>query len=157
MHVIALRFTLASIALIGISLVCTADEGDGAPTDSGSGLTVDEKESWKLVNAHCGSCHSGRLLAQHSLDRDGWLKTIRRMQSEESLWDLGDSEALILDYLTENYGTNESRSGKRLRRVPLRQEPIEQNDETDKDDVSNDKNDPDIDDEVTTSPSPVKM
>lgn len=129
MHAIAWRFTLASFALVSISLVGTADEGGGALTDSVSGLKIDEKEIWKLARANCGSCHSGRLLAQQSLDRDGWLEAIRRMQSKENLWDLGDSEELILDYLSENYGKNESRSNKRVRRAPLNQQPIEHDNE----------------------------
>ncbi|MCY3883309.1 MAG: hypothetical protein OXG24_00145 [Gammaproteobacteria bacterium] len=150
MLAIALRFTLASLAMVGISLACVADESNSVPIDSKSGLKVDENEIWKLVNAHCGSCHSGRLLAQHSLDRSGWLETIRRMQSDENLWDLGDSEAQILDYLSENYGRNESRSDKRVRRAPLDQQPIEHDEDVEKDEVSTDRSDSNPQAEETT-------
>lgn len=54
MHVIALRFTLASLALVGTSWVCDADDIDSRPTDPECGLKLDTEYNWKLVNAHCG-------------------------------------------------------------------------------------------------------
>ena len=59
------------------------------------------------------------------MSREDWQKNIRRMQSDESLWDLGDAEEPILDYLSDIYGTNESESTQRVRRPPLNQGPIE--------------------------------
>lgn len=124
MHAIALRFTLVSFVIAGLSLVCVADKVSSPTIDSESGLKIDAEENWKLVQAHCGSCHSGRLLAQHSLGREDWLKSIRRMQSDENLWDLGDAEAVILDYLSESYGPIEGESTQRIRRPLLNQSPI---------------------------------
>lgn len=121
----ALRFTLVSFVIAGFSLVCVADEVASPTIDSESGLKIDAEENWKLVQAHCGSCHSGRLLVQQSLSREDWLKSIRRMQSNENLWELGDAESTILDYLSENYGTSENESAQTIRRPLLNQSPIE--------------------------------
>ena len=129
MLAIGLRSTLVSLAVAGFSLACVADESPSASIDLGSGLQIDAEENWKLVKANCASCHSGRLLAQHSMSREAWLKSIRRMQSEENLWDLGDTEAAILDYLSEIYGPTEGESTRRIRRPLLNQTPVESDSE----------------------------
>ena len=49
---------------------------------------------------------------QNRLSRDGWLSAIRWMQKSEGLWDLGADEAVILDYLSQNFTPAES--GRRL-------------------------------------------
>lgn len=59
------------------------------------------------------------------MSREDWQKNIRRMQTDENLWDLGDAESAILDYLSINYGTNENESAQRVRRPLLNQGPIE--------------------------------
>ena len=145
MLVIGSRFTLASFLVAGLSLACMAEEAESVTIDERTGLTVDAADDWVLVNVHCGSCHSGRLLAQHRLDREGWLKAIRRMQSKENLWDLGKDEATILDYLTTFYGASEERSKHRARRAPLNQPPIQSADEpateTETDDTENEDED----------------
>ncbi|WP_162342238.1 hypothetical protein [Cyclobacterium salsum] len=60
-------------------------------------------EGLSLVIAHCTACHSAKLVTQNRADREGWEKMIRWMQRTQNLWDLGEQEAAILDYLSENY------------------------------------------------------
>lgn len=66
-----------------------------------TGLIADE--GLRLVIAHCTACHSSKLVTQNRADREGWEKMIRWMQRTQNLWDLGEQEAAILDYLSENY------------------------------------------------------
>ncbi len=124
MHAIGLRYTLASLLVCGIAFLCMAEETEvSSPiTDPDSGLYIDDEENWKLVRNNCASCHSGRLLAQHRLDSKGWLKSIQRMQAEEELWDLGDAQPKILDYLVYFYGNESSSSTQRVRRAQLVQQ-----------------------------------
>lgn len=152
MHAIALRSTLVSFVFAGFSLVCVADEVESPTIDSESGLKIDAEENWKLVRAHCSSCHSGRLLAQHSMSREDWQKNIRRMQSDESLWDLGDAEEPILDYLSDIYGTNESESTQRVRRPPLNQGPIESDGDAEQVESSQNENQTSVETEGSKPP-----
>ena len=118
MRAIASQFTLASLFFVGLTVFCWAND-EAAETDSKSGLRIDAKEHWKLVKAHCSSCHSERLITQQQLDRVNWLKSIRRMQSEENLWDLGASETKILDYLVTYYSATDKPRNQRVRRAQL--------------------------------------
>ena len=62
-----------------------------------------EGENLQLVINNCTSCHSAKMVTQNRATRDGWLTMIRWMQETQNLWDLGDSEPLILDYLAKYY------------------------------------------------------
>jgi len=62
-----------------------------------------EAEGLPLVIAHCTGCHSGKLITQNRLSKDGWQETIRWMQKTQNLWDLGEDEKIIVDYLSKNY------------------------------------------------------
>ena len=57
----------------------------------------------KLVIATCTRCHSAKLVTQNRATREGWKNMIRWMQQTQNLWDLGENEDLILDYLAKNY------------------------------------------------------
>ena len=70
-----------------------------------------EAEGLPLVIAHCTGCHSGKLITQNRLSKDGWQETIRWMQKTQNLWDLGEDEKMIVDYLAKNYAP--SRKGRR--------------------------------------------
>jgi len=52
---------------------------------------------------HCTPCHSAQLVTQNRMTKEGWLSTIRWMQETQNLWDLGESESIILEYLATNY------------------------------------------------------
>lgn len=73
-----------------------------------------EGEGMQMVIANCTGCHSARLITQNRADKQGWLNMIRWMQETQNLWDLGDNEELILDYLSGNYAPDH-----RGRRAPL--------------------------------------
>ena len=73
--------------------------------DETTGLIVDKHLD--LVVAHCTGCHSSKLITQFHTDRQGWLEKIRWMQQKQKLWDLGESEPKILDYLAKNYPPSE--------------------------------------------------
>lgn len=75
----------------GIHLATGFREGDGLP----------------LVIAHCTPCHSAELVTQNRMTREGWEGTIRWMQQTQNLWDLGENEAAILDYLATYYAPEE--------------------------------------------------
>jgi hypothetical protein len=81
-----------------------------AEIDPGSGLI--KADGWELVNAHCGACHSHRLVTQQRGDAEFWLSTIRWMQRTQNLWDIpGSQEQTLIDYLSEHY--NETEWGRR--------------------------------------------
>lgn len=70
--------------------------------DPTTGLIIDE--GLDLVRAHCTACHSSKLITQFGGTRDAWIEKIRWMQHTQNLWDLGESEPPILDYLVKHYG-----------------------------------------------------
>ncbi|MBL4593223.1 MAG: monoheme cytochrome C [Flavobacteriales bacterium] len=73
--------------------------------DLESGLIVDE--GYEVVRGTCGACHSLSLVTQNSATREGWKDVIVWMQKTQKLWDLGESEVVILDYLEKNYAPKE--------------------------------------------------
>jgi len=83
---------------------------------NGSHLTTGfaEDENLQLVIGNCTSCHSAKLVTQNRATRDGWKSMIEWMQETQGLWELGDNEPLILDYLAKHYGPK-----KQGRRAPL--------------------------------------
>ncbi len=67
-----------------------------------------------LVISNCTACHSAKLITQNRSSREGWQSMIRWMQESQKLWDLGENEEAILDYLAKNYAPDQ-----KGRRVPL--------------------------------------
>ena len=57
----------------------------------------------ELMRAHCTGCHSSKLVTQYRASREVWLEKIRWMQRTQNLWDLGEAEPKILDYLAKHY------------------------------------------------------
>ncbi len=72
-------------------------------------------ENYELVIAHCTACHSSKIILQYGASRETWLEKIRWMQQYHKLWDLGESEPKVLDYLAKYYPP----STKISRRKPL--------------------------------------
>jgi hypothetical protein len=60
-------------------------------------------EGLMTVVTHCTACHSASLVTQNRMSREGWEQTIRWMQKTQNLWELGDNEVVILDYLSAHY------------------------------------------------------
>lgn len=73
--------------------------------DLGSGLIAEG--DYLIVKATCTACHSGKLVTQNRATREGWEEMIRWMQRTQKLWDLGEQEPIILDYLAEHYAPEE--------------------------------------------------
>ena len=69
-------------------------------------------EGLPAVKANCLSCHSAKLITQNRFTRDGWHAKIVWMQKTQGLWDLGENEPAILDYLAEYYAP-EARASRR--------------------------------------------
>tara|TARA_R110002051_G_scaffold276828_1_gene338185 strand:- start:9 stop:524 length:516 start_codon:yes stop_codon:yes gene_type:complete len=69
----------------------------------------------ELVKANCTACHSSALILQNRFTREGWHSKIEWMQETQGLWELGNNESIILDYLAANYAPEAPRG----RRVPL--------------------------------------
>jgi PDZ domain-containing secreted protein len=66
-----------------------------------TGLIADE--GLNLVIAHCTGCHSAKLVTQNRFNKEGWTRVIRWMQETQNLWDLGESEEAIVEYLSNHY------------------------------------------------------
>lgn len=60
-------------------------------------------EGLMTVIGNCTSCHSAKLLTQNRMTAERWVETIRWMQEKQGLWDLGENEAVIVNYLVTNY------------------------------------------------------
>ncbi len=65
-----------------------------------------DSEGLQVVIASCTACHSAKLITQNRATREGWVSMIRWMQATQNLWDLGESEEVIVKYLSENYAPN---------------------------------------------------
>ncbi|MDG1571559.1 monoheme cytochrome C [Robiginitalea sp. M366] len=61
------------------------------------------EEGYMTVVNNCTNCHSARLVTQNRMSRESWEATIRWMQQTQNLWDLGNNEEIILNYLATNY------------------------------------------------------
>ena len=100
-----------------------AEEDSAAETTSTAGNSVQPgtgeliaDTGWELVNAHCSGCHSLSLVTQNRMSRSNWISIIRWMQKKQGLWELGNNEAIIVDYLEKNYGVAD---------VPWRRKPLD--------------------------------
>lgn len=87
---------------------------DTTKMDPETGLIVDE--NLYMVKAQCTGCHSTKLISANHFTRDGWKQKIRWMQANHNLWELGETEKQVLDYLEKNYAPVQVVS----RRAPLK-------------------------------------
>ena len=62
-----------------------------------------EGEGLMTVVNNCTNCHSAKLVTQNRMSKEGWLATIRWMQETQNLWDLGNNEEIIVNYLATYY------------------------------------------------------
>lgn len=88
---------------------------DTVKIDRESGLI--DAPNLMLVKAQCTACHSTKLIMQHRFTRAGWTERIRWMQKYHKLWDLGETEKPVLDYLSMHYGPSPTKA--QGRRAPL--------------------------------------
>lgn len=114
---IAVSFLLMSLFAAAISkseknsLIRSSAPYSIDSVDAETGLALDP--NFTLIKAHCTGCHSPKLILQHRFTRDEWLSKIRWMQRNHKLWDLGDSEKIVLDYLAKNYAPSQSAYSRR--------------------------------------------
>ena len=74
--------------------------------DIASGLIV--AAGFAEVRSNCTNCHSAKLITQNRMSRDAWRHTIVWMQTTQGLWDLGDKQTIILDYLSTHYAPEDA-------------------------------------------------
>jgi len=87
---------------------------DTLKKDPETGLIVDK--DLYMVKAQCTSCHSSKLIMANHFTRDGWKQKIRWMQANHNLWELGETEKQVLDYLEKYYAPTQTYA----RRQPLK-------------------------------------
>ncbi len=88
-----------------IEVVETVAEVDDNLIENGIHVKTGLKdgESLMLVVQNCTACHSAKIITQNRADREGWKNIIKWMQETQNLWQLGDNEEKIIDYLVTNY------------------------------------------------------
>ncbi|MCW5516289.1 monoheme cytochrome C [Muriicola sp. Z0-33] len=100
------------VAIIGVYFADKSDEEyvavseeDPNRIENGIHLRTGLVEAEGLMETvtNCTSCHSAKLLTQNRLSKEGWVSAIRWMQETQNLWDLGDNEEIIVNYLAKNY------------------------------------------------------
>jgi len=62
-----------------------------------------DDEGLLIVIGNCTACHSAQLITQNRMNKEQWDATIRWMQESQNLWDLGDNQEVIVNYLVKNY------------------------------------------------------
>jgi hypothetical protein len=93
----------APTAVETLPAAATAVDPKGVMVDAETGLAIDD--NMVLVKGQCTVCHNSKLILQSHFDRDKWVERIRWMQRTQKLWDLGETEKPILDYLVKHYGS----------------------------------------------------
>ncbi len=63
---------------------------------------IDAEGLMTVVN-NCTNCHSSKLVIQNRMNEERWNATIKWMQETQNLWDLGDQQEVIVNYLVANY------------------------------------------------------
>lgn len=95
------------LAVLACARTALADDPE---TDPATGLVM--APGWELVRAHCGACHSYRLVTAQRGDAGFWIDAIRWMQRTQNLWPLPpEVETPLVAYLADNY--NETDWGRR--------------------------------------------
>jgi hypothetical protein len=69
-----------------------------------------DAEGMYVVIANCTNCHSAKLVTQNRMTAERWNETIKWMQETQNLWDLGENQEIIVNYLVTNYPPKKSGS-----------------------------------------------
>ncbi len=95
------------------------EEQANAPIQNGihqaTGFIADK--GLPIVISTCTACHSAKLVTQNRASKEGWKDMIRWMQKTQNLWDLGEQEEIILNYLAKNYGPEKTGRRKPLQTI----------------------------------------
>jgi hypothetical protein len=128
-HSLFTLFILIVIILIGIFLYTIpketkkhVDKFIEIPQEDNNSIVNGKHTSTGLVDGeglstvlnNCISCHSAKIITQNRMSKDMWRATIKWMQETQNLWDLGENEDVIVNYLSINYAPK-----KEGRRTPL--------------------------------------
>jgi len=62
-----------------------------------------DAEGLMTVVNNCTACHAADIIMANRMNKDRWNTTIAWMQKTQGLWDLGDNQKIIVNYLTKNY------------------------------------------------------
>ncbi|MFP2994415.1 monoheme cytochrome C [Spongiivirga sp. MCCC 1A20706] len=62
-----------------------------------------EGEGLMEVVYNCTNCHTAQIIIQNRMNAEAWATTIDWMQETQNLWDLGENEDIIINYLVTNY------------------------------------------------------
>lgn len=76
-----------------------------------------DDEGLMTVVTHCTACHSAQLVIQNRMNKERWNATIRWMQETQNLWDLGENQEVIVDYLVRNYPPTEKGRRENLKEI----------------------------------------
>ena len=66
-----------------------------------------EAEGLMTVVNNCTNCHSALLVIQNRMNAERWIASIKWMQETQNLWDLGENQDIIVNYLVTNYPPKE--------------------------------------------------
>lgn len=99
---------------LALAVLCGGAYAQEKKIDAETGLVIDA--GFETVKGYCTACHSARLITQSAKTREGWIESIRWMQRNHGLWDLGPAEPEVLAYLEKNYGLPKAAA---LRRQPI--------------------------------------
>lgn len=80
-----------------------------------TGLIADV--NYELVVTNCTNCHSSKLITQNRATKEGWRSMIEWMQETQNLWELGENEDKIIDYLAKNYAPDKQSRRQNLKDV----------------------------------------
>lgn len=128
MHVVK-ALVLITAVLIGMTSFresTTTRQSGTQPSSMADTLKIDAESglvdapTLMMVKSQCTACHSSKLILQHRFTRAGWTERIRWMQKYHKLWDLGESERVVLDYLEKYYGPSAVQAKAAYRRAPLK-------------------------------------
>lgn len=105
-----LRIIATCFLLFTLIWACTAPEksDESVEVAQSEELSLDKNglvdaPGHNLVFSQCSGCHSLKLVTQNRATRDGWKNMIVWMQETQNLWDLGENEDKVLDYLSTYY------------------------------------------------------
>jgi hypothetical protein len=62
-----------------------------------------DAEGLMTVVQNCTACHSAKIITQNRMSAERWNSTIKWMQETQNLWDLGENQEVIVNYLVANY------------------------------------------------------
>ncbi len=116
----ALLFHCSSDTTAEVGVTEVSDEPEGVENGIHVATGLVYAEGFEIVSSACTGCHSAKLITQSRATREGWIDMIRWMQKTQGLWDLGEYEKPIVDYLAEHYAPEEEG-----RRQPLKVDEIE--------------------------------